>query len=388
MTTRRRSHLGAPLFFFLVLVLALAIAASGCTVSSSAGDTAATGTSDDDADGSADAPATEAIPVELVTLETGPVQEMLRASTNLEAERAVAVYAKTTGLVEERRFEEGDRVREGQILIRLEDDEARNAVLKAEAELAKAQREFERQKKLHAENLISDQEFNNGSYEIERLGIVLADAKLALAYTEIRAPITGTVTARMVDRGQLVNPSQHLVDIVDFDSLVARIYVPERELARVREGQDALLQSQALGGVTFDARVLRVAPTVDPKSGTVKVTVAVGAQPGLRPGLFVDVQLITATQDEALLLPKRALVYDADRTFVYRVGDDLVARRVLVEPALVDRDHVVPADGLARGERVVIAGQAGLKDGALVKIPSTTPAAPTATAAKTPGASS
>lgn len=387
MTTRRRSPLGAPLFF-LVLVFALAVAAAGCTVSTSAGDTAATGAGDDDADGSADTPGTEAIPVELVTLETGPVQEMLRASTNLEAERAVAVYAKTTGLVEERRFEEGDRVREGQILIRLEDDEARNAVLKAEAELAKAQREFERQKKLHAENLISDQEFNNGSYEIERLGIVLEDAKLALAYTEIRAPITGTVTARMVDRGQLVNPSQHLVDIVDFDSLVARIYVPERELARVREGQDARLQSQALGGTTFDARVLRVAPTVDPKSGTVKVTVAVGAQPGLRPGLFVDVQLITATQDEALLVPKRALVYDADRTFVYRVGNDLVARRVLVEPALVDRDHVVPAAGLAKGERVVIAGQAGLKDGALVKLPSATPAAPTATAAKTPGASS
>lgn len=385
MTTSRRLSLGASTSFF-ALALFLAAASGGCTVSTSAGDAEPAGESD--ADGSAAGKGVEAIPVELVTLETGPVQEMLRASTNLEAERAVAVYAKTTGLVEERRFEEGDRVREGQVLIRLEDDEARNAVLKAEAELAKAQREFERQKKLHAENLISDQEFNNGSYEIERLGIVLADAKLALAYTEIRAPISGTVTARMVDRGQLVNPSQHLVDIVDFDSLVARIYVPERELARVREGQDARLQSQALGGATFDARVLRVAPTVDPKSGTVKVTVAVGAKPGLRPGLFVDVQLITATRDEALLVPKRALVYDADRTFVYRVGDDLVARRVLVEPALVDRDNVVPRAGLSPGERVVIAGQAGLKDGALVKVSSTTPEAPAATAAKSPGASS
>lgn len=385
MTTSRRRSLGASTSFF-ALALLLAAASGGCSVSTSAGDAEPAGESD--ADGSAESKGAEAIPVELVTLETGPVQELLRASTNLEAERAVAVYAKTTGLVEERSFEEGDRVREGQVLIRLEDDEARNAVLKAEAELAKARREFERQKKLHAENLISDQEFNNGSYEIERLGIVLADAKLALAYTEIRAPISGTVTARMVDRGQLVNPSQHLVDIVDFDSLVARIYVPERELARVREGQDARLQSQALGGTTFDARVLRVAPTVDPKSGTVKVTVAVGAKPGLRPGLFVDVQLITATQDEALLVPKRALVYDADRTFVYRVGDDLVARRVLVEPALVDRDNVVPLAGLSPGERVVIAGQAGLKDGALVKVPSTTPEAPAATAAKSPGASS
>ena len=98
------------------------------------------------------------------------------------------------------------------------------------------------------------------------------------------------------------------------------------------------------------------------------MTVAVGGQPGLRPGMFVDVDLVTATLDDALLVPKRALVYDKDRVFVYRVDAEGRAERVFVDPALSDRNHVQPRSGLSEGDRVVIAGQAGLKDGALVEI--------------------
>lgn len=371
----------------LALVALITLAATAGCASNSEADGAleakAVSASDKDADGTT---TVDAIPVEVSVLRTGPIQELLRASANLEAERAVQVFSKRTGIVEERLVEEGDRVREGQIVFRLEDDEARNAVMKAEAELLKARREFERQKTLHAEKLISDQEFNNATFEIERLEIVLADAKLQLGFTEIRAPISGTVAARLVDRGQLVNPSQHVMDIVDFDSIVARIYVPEQEIRRLSVGLPARVAAQALGGTIYDASVLRIAPTIDARSGTVKVTVAVGAQPGLRPGLFVDVDLVTATRDEALLLPKRALVFDSDRAFAYRVGPDLKVSRVPVLPVLSDRDHVVPQSGFASGDQVVVAGQAGLKDGALVSLPGTTPATTTANAR--PGAAS
>jgi len=117
------------------------------------------------------------------------------------------------------------------------------------------------------------------------------------------------------------------------------------------------------------AGVDRISPIVDPRSGTVKVTLAVGAQPGLRPGLYVDVDLVTAKHPEAVLVPKQAVVYDADQMFVYRLGEERRVERVFVEPLLADKSNVEPRDGLFMGDQVVIAGQAGLKDNALVRLP-------------------
>ena len=367
-----------PIALLALALTALLILAPSCSMSgadeqndgeATAEKTADTGAGNEDtADDTGEKDEEESIPVEVVDLSTGPIEELLKSSTNLEAERSVQVFSKASGIIEKLEVEEGDGVREGQVLLRLEDDEQKNRVATVKAELAKARREYDRQKNLHAENLISDQAFNDATYEIERLEIQLDDAERALSYTLVRAPISGTLTARMVNRGQLVNVSEHLFDIVDFESIVARIYVPEKELPSVNVGQEARLRAAALGGRPYEGKVLRIAPTVDARSGTVKVTVAVGGQPGLRPGMFVDVDLVTATVDDALLVPKRALVYDKDRVFVYRIDSEGRAERVFVDPALSDRDHVQPRSGLSVGDRVVIAGQAGLKDGALVEI--------------------
>ena len=176
---------------------------------------------------------------------------------------------------------------------------------------------------------------------------------------------------RMVNLGDQVSISQHLFDIVDFDSLVARIYVPEKNLALLQAGQPARLSAQALNAHAYTGTVERISPVVDPKSGTIKVTVAVGGQPGLRPGLYVDVDLVTAVHAKALRVPKRALIYDNDLIYVYKLGDDSRVQRVTVVPTLMDRDYVEPASGLAAGDQIVVAGQAGLKTGSLVSLPET-----------------
>ena len=176
----------------------------------------------------------------------------------------------------------------------------------------------------------------------------------------------------MVNLGDQVQIGQHVFDIVDFDSLVARIFVPEKHLTDLKRGLSARLTSQATGDRVYRGELQRVAPVVDPRSGTVKVTVDVGGQPGLRPGMYVDVDLVTAVNEQAVLVPKRALVYDNDQMFVFRLGDGDKSRRVervFIEPRLSDKLNIEPAAGLSAGDRLVIAGQAGLKDGALVKLP-------------------
>ena len=86
------------------------------------------------------------------------------------------------------------------------------------------------------QQLISEQVYNDATYELDQLKISIEDAERELSYTEVRAPIAGTITARMVNLGDQVQINQHLFDIVDFDSIVARVFVPERHLDQLRRG--------------------------------------------------------------------------------------------------------------------------------------------------------
>ena len=362
----RRAAWASPALLALLLAFGGA-ALTGCD----AGDTEASQTGPDDP---AENPKDEKVPVEVATLSQGAIEEVLRFSTNLEAEQAVGVYSQAARQVVELRVEEGDRVGKGQVLLRLQDDEQRNELAKVQGQLAKARREYERQENLWKEKLIPEQAFNDATYDMEQLEHAIEEAERALSYTVVKAPISGVVTGRMVNLGDQVTVNQHLFELVDFDSLVARVYVPEKELPKLASGMTARIVAPSLGGAEYRGVVDRLAPIVDPRSGTVKVTVGIPDWRGLRPGLYVDVALVTDTRDDALLVPKRALVYDQDRTYVYRVveGDGAEAtqvERVRVESALENAEAVQPAGTeLSAGDRLVIAGQAGLKDGAAVRV--------------------
>jgi membrane fusion protein (multidrug efflux system) len=315
----------------------------------------------------------EAVPIEVVDLARGRIETVLRFSTNLEAENEVQVVSQASRQlpVVQLLVEEGDDVRKGQVLLRLQNDELKTALERTRGRLAKAQREYERQTNLHQQQLISEQAYNETTYELEQLELALKDAQRELGYTEVRAPIAGTVTVRHISVGNQVTPNQRLFDIVDFDSIVARVYVPEKELWRIRPGLEARVYAEATRRAARPGSVDRIAPRVDPRSGTVKTTVAIPRNSELLPGMYVSVELVTAVNEDAILVPKKALIYDADQIFVFRLverdGEDRV-ERLLVEARLEDRDNIEPASLLAEGDRIVVAGQAGLKNGSLVRL--------------------
>ncbi len=360
-----------PKTIALLLLLLLVVASgSACIVSteSQAAESTASEASEDEAKKNDKADEEEAIPIEAATIGRGAIESILRVSSNLEAESAVAVFSQSAGLVESLRVEEGDVVEAGHVLLQLEDDEQRSELRKAKSLLAKQKREMKRQKQLFEDKLISEQAWNDAIYQLEQNEIAVEDAQRRLDYTTVRAPIGGTITKRLIAQGDRVQNGAQLFDMVDFRSLVARVYVPEKQLARLAVGQSARLAAPARADNAYRGRVLRVAPMVDGQSGTVKVTVKVGAQPGLMPGMYVDVELVTAQLDDTVLLPKRALVYDRDQTFVYRLSGEDRVERVYIEAELSDRLNVKPRGELAEGDVVVIAGQASLKPGALVEV--------------------
>ncbi len=319
---------------------------------------------------SATADADDAVPVAALPLFRGRIESVLRFSTNLEAENRVDVLAEAERHVTDLLVEEGDTVRAGQTLLLLEDEAQRTALKRVESQLARSRLEYERQKRLFEQDLISEQAYNQARYDMEQLELALEDAERELGYATVQAPISGVITERLVNIGDHVETHAKLFEIVDFDSIVARVFVPERQLTGLFVGQPARVLAQSLDG-SRQASVQRISPVVDPRSGTVKVTLDIPGNQDLLPGMYVEVDLVAAVEEDALLAPKRALVYDQEQVFVFRVVEGAEgprAERLLVSILIESEDVVQLAGDLADGERLIVAGQAGLKDGAKVRL--------------------
>jgi membrane fusion protein (multidrug efflux system) len=310
-----------------------------------------------------------AVPVEVAPVTRGAIEGTVKGRSNLEAEEEVKIFARTSNRVTELLAEEGLTVEKGAVLLRLEDDIQQTQVKKAEVRLEKAMQEFQRQKALFEQNLISEQMFHDAQFELKQLELALDDARRELEYTVVRAPIGGTISHRMVKYGDLVNLNQHLFDIVDFESIVARVYVAERELSTLQVGQPVRVKTATGGTQIYAGRVERIAPVVESKTGLVKVTVGFPEIGALRPGMYVDIEIVTDARTDVLLLSKRSLVYDGDQFYVYRLVPDRKVERVLVEPRLEDRFNIEPTGGFNEGDLIVVAGQTGLKDAARVRLP-------------------
>lgn len=311
----------------------------------------------------------QALPVEVATIARGGIEATLKNSTHLEAEEEVKVFARTANRVTELLVEEGDEVKADQVLLRLDNGIQKTAYGKAQVKLNKALQEFERQQALFTQKLISEQAFNDAQFELKQLQLALEDAQRELEYTEVRAPISGTISRRVVRLGDLVNLNQHLFDIVDFNSMVGRIYVPEKNLTDLRLDQPARVTATSLGTQEFTGYVKRIAPVVESKSGTVKVTIGFKDVRQLRPGMYVDIEVVTANRSDAILITKRALLYDGELSYVFRLLPERKVERVIVEQKIADKLNVEPLAGFKEGDQIVVAGQTGLKDGAKVRLP-------------------
>ncbi len=346
----------------VLLPLGCALAMVGCSPS------AVTEKSKDKSD---KAQKNKAVLVELVEVKRGMIESILERSAPLEAEAKVEVKARTSNPAIELLVEEGDKVGKGQILLRLENDKQKNDYDQAKSQLDKTRIEFERQENLYKDNLISEQAFRNAKFDLNQRQLSAETAKRQLEYTEVRAPIRGTITLRSVKVGENVNSGSTIFEIIDFESTVAVVHVPEQYLPQLRPDMAARLISNTLGDKIFPAHVKRISPIVEARAGTIKVTVGVKELGALRPGMWVDVELVLETKQDAVLIPKKSVVYDNDQTFAYKLHTSTNGvkrvKRQLVLPQNADKVHIEPVEGFAVGEKIVIAGQSGLKENSTVR---------------------
>jgi RND family efflux transporter MFP subunit len=308
------------------------------------------------------------IPVEAGKAEVGSVSAYYTTTATLEAEDEADVVAKTNGIIREIFVEEGTYVSVGTPLLQLDDTQYKLEVERAEANLNRLGSDFNRNKAMFEQNMVSAEVFDRAKYEYESQKATLELAKLNLEYTTVKAPISGVVSERMVRTGNMVVPNQAVFTVTTMNPLKAMLHLPEHEMQKIKAGQPVLMEIDAVPGVTFQGTVERVSPVVDRATGTFRVVALVRDQQNrLKPGMFARVRVVYDTREQTLVIPKLAVINDGGRNSVFVVNDSIVQKKS-VTLGYANGTKVEVINGLIDGDVVITVGHNSLRDSTRVEI--------------------
>ena len=292
------------------------------------------------------------------------------------AEHTIAVGSP--GRVRSVHADVGDRVAAGDVLVRLDPrrdgltlERARANGRRASVDLRRADKDLARLRALRADGVVSQEAVEQAESRVDLARVAVADAKAAgrlarhdLSQGTVRAPVAGTVTARAVEPGQQVQPTEVLM-VVDAEALDVATWVSERDVRGIRVGDpaDVRLWGHAAG---WSAEVTEVARRADRRTGNFQILLRLDDAPRARVGLTAEVELAVRDDGATVTIPEDAVV-TRDRRLAVFVVDDKVARRV--HPRLGPPvDGRVPVfEGIEAGEAVVIEGAARVEDGGAVE---------------------
>jgi membrane fusion protein (multidrug efflux system) len=326
-------------------------------------------------------PKVEAVPVEVSRVSRRPIAASYTGTATLEAPAEAQVVAKASGVIVQMLVEEGDAVAKGQVMARIDPERARLEAQRALATVRKLENNFRRSKELVERKLVSADAHDQIRFELESARASYDLARLELSYSNVTAPIAGVVAQRMVKAGNLVALNAPLFRVVDDSRLEAVLNVPERELATLKAGLPLKMAVDALPGQAFDGVIDRVSPVVDSGSGTFRVVAAFAGGGGLRPGMFGRIQVVYDQRNDALTVPRNALLEEEGEAAVYAVREKK-AVRVPVQLGFVNGELAEIRAGLKEGDQVITAGKVAVRDGTEVQVLNGAPEA--AVAANTP----
>ena len=266
-----------------------------------------------------------------------------RSSGTLRAHREADIRPLQSGVVTELRAEEGMRVKENDVLARIDSSDARLQTERDALALSNAQAELERLRSIAELDVIPREEFDRQQFAVKSAKATQKLSRNQLAQRLIRAPFDGMITSRAVDIGNMAGSSTTIFHLADISTLELDLFLPEIEAAAVT--QDTAVELELVDGTKFTASVLRKAPIVDAATGTVKITCKAQDYPAqAMPGAFVRAAVEVAARPNAVSLPATAIVEVEGKPHVMTVVDG-TTRRIAVEI------------GLRAGERVELLTQ-------------------------------
>ena len=320
-----------------------------------------------------------AMPPESVTsakVEASEWQQSRSAIGTLIAVRAVTIASEVTGTVRKIGFDSGALVRRGQMLVELDTstEEAQLAAALADAELARAN--LERTRTLRASDYTSPADLDAADAKAKQTRAVAAQLRATIAKKTIRAPFDGRIAIRDVELGQVLNPGSKIGSLQSIDPVHADFWLPQQALADLTPGMRTRLRTDVFPKQAWDGAVTTINPEVDVSTRNVRVRGTFPNADGrLRPGMFVNVDVIAPEKRRVLLIPSTAVLYAPYGDSVFAIeekknGDKatLTAHQKFVRLGERRGDLVAVASGLAAGETIVSSGAFKLRNGMAVVV--------------------
>jgi len=305
--------------------------------------------------------------VETATVRSDSLSVVRTRTGTLRALREVEVFTQEEGRITALPFYEGDAVKQGDVVVRLDDTLIRAQLARATATRKQADQNLTRLKELRSRKLVSEDEYARAVTQLE---VAEADERvldIRLGYTIIRSPIAGVVNARLSEPGNVVERHDHVLTISDPSSLVTELPVSELILPRLKTGDTARVRIDALGDQVYEGHITRIHPTLDPVSR--RGTIEVELQPvpdGAAPGQLCRVELATHAAQRRVI-PFSALRRDEESEYVFVLDSQDKAQRVNVNSGLRLAEKIEITEGLQDGQRVITRGFLGLTGGKQVK---------------------
>ncbi|TET71685.1 MAG: efflux RND transporter periplasmic adaptor subunit [Candidatus Aminicenantes bacterium] len=323
-----------------------------------------------------------AAPVSVTPVQRQNLNSYLVLNGIVEPEKKVEIYSHLSAYVKKIVKEEGDYVKENDVLAQLDDTEiiiiynqAKIQLDQAKLNLEEAENNYIRSQELVKRSLVSEQDFQATEAQFKQSQLEYQNRmenfnnlKLQLDWTKIRALSEGYITERLIEAGDRVNSNTQVYTIEDFNPLLIRVFVPTSDAINLALGMSAEVTTDVLKGLGFEGKVKLINPRIDVETGTVKVTVEIFDNSlRLQPGMFVKVQIAIGMKENVLVIPRKAILYKQNKSYVFVLNRRQVSQREVLL-GLLEEDHVEVTEGLNEGEVIVIVGVEGLKDGQRVDV--------------------
>ena len=308
------------------------------------------------------------VPVSVMTVRTEKLESSLSLVGNTNASADVNVIAETQGTVTAVFVKVGSSVKAGTVLMQIDDEIPRSTKAAAEINFQKAQRDYQRAEDLYQENSISVSQLDASRLAMKAAENQLDIARRQLDNTRIKSPIAGTVNARYVDPGTMVQPGKAVANIVDISVLKVRVNVSEREAFQLKVGDRVEISTDVYPGTVFEGTLDNIASKAD-EAHTYPIEIVVRNSPAhpLKAGMFARIAFKSIAPTEALTIPRLALIGSIKDARVFAVRGS-VARLCTVVIGKQSAERLEVASGLAEGDTVVVSGQNNLVDRSRIQI--------------------
>lgn len=313
------------------------------------------------------APPVNPVRVSILEIKNDSHGQEFSYSGTIEPENTALVSFAVPGVIDNIAVEEGQFVKQGQLLATIDDTEYRNALIIATATLTQAEDLYARLNSLYEKGSLPEKDFIEIQTKVAQARANREINEKHIRDSKLVAPIAGIITRKMIERGSTVAPGVPAFQIVKTDKVYARVAVPESEVGQLSKDMTSGVYVKTLAE-TFNGIITIINPQADPVAKTFEVKVKLDNASGkLLPGMIADVTIRTGKTVDVITIPSKAIVRDADDiAYVFATNEQNKAVRKRVEVKGITGENKVIVTGLAIGDKVVVAGQSRLKEGTVL----------------------